>query len=269
VLETLQNKGASFFHDVVSASGLLPTQVEVALAELVSAGVVTADSFTGLRALLVPEQKRGSLTGERSRRRGSPSIYSVANAGRWSLLRAGAGVDGIEQRARAFLKRYGVVFRRLLARESGAPSWRDLVLVYRRMEARGEIRGGRFVAGVAGEQFALPDAIGLLRTVRKEPLPGTNYVISAADPLNLVGVITPELERVTASHRNRILIREGSAVAALEGRRVRLLEGHAGESEEELRRLLVHGPVAPQLRPYLRAPRSRRTPARQPQGQDS
>jgi ATP-dependent Lhr-like helicase len=184
----------------------------------------------------------------------------VANAGRWSLLEATAREDMLEQRARALLKRYGVVFRRILARESGAPSWRELVTLYRRMEARGEIRGGRFVAGMSGEQFALPEAIGLLRAVRREEPSDAPLVLSASDPLNLVGIITPETERVTASLGNRILFRGGSAVAALEGGRVRLLSGYTSEAEHVLLSQLMRGPVAPELRPYLqpRRPKGRR-----------
>jgi ATP-dependent Lhr-like helicase len=262
VCDVLAERGASFFHDLVAAAGLLPTQVEAALAELVAAGVATADSFTGLRALLVPEHKRAALSATTARRRRSrAAAYSVANAGRWSLLRAGDyaadHTNVVEQRARALLYRYGVVFRRLLAREAGAPSWRDLVLVYRRLEARGEIRGGRFVHGMAGEQFALPEAVGLLRAVRREKSTGATLVISAADPLNLVGIVTPEAERVAAAHRNRILFRDGAPVAALEAGEIRLLSGHEGEGEDELRRALGRGAIAPPLRAYLRSDRNR------------
>ncbi|HUE95506.1 MAG TPA: DEAD/DEAH box helicase, partial [Longimicrobiaceae bacterium] len=255
VREVLEERGASFFHDLASASGLLPTQAEGALGELVAAGLATADSFNGIRALLVPENKRPGLSGGKRRRR-TTAPYSVEHAGRWSLLRGGSSDDVVEARAKALLNRYGVVFRRLLAREGAAPSWRELVLVYRRLEARGEIRGGRFVAGVAGEQFALPEAVGLLRAVRREDPAGADIVISAADPLNLVGIVTPEDERVPASHRNRILYRNGSPVAALDGGSLRVLRNEDGNSEDELRRTLVRSRVAPALRPYLRPGRS-------------
>jgi ATP-dependent Lhr-like helicase len=236
VHDVLAEHGASFFHDLVAACGILPTQVEAALAELVACGLATADSFTGLRALLVPEHKRASLSGGVRRRRRA-SAYSVANAGRWSLLVPAATDDAtaLEQRARALLRRYGVVFRRLLARETNAPAWRDLIMVYRRLEARGEIRGGRFVSGMAGEQFALPEAVGLLRSVRRDGPTDETVVLSAADPLNLVGIITPETERVTATHRNRIMFRNGSAIAAAEGGQIRLLCGYRGEDEADLR----------------------------------
>jgi ATP-dependent Lhr-like helicase len=179
VLAALRKRGASFFHEIVQATGLLRTQVERALAELAGAGLVTADSFSGLRALLVPSEKR------RRQRRGVP-FYGVDTAGRWGLLAgADAGAvadDRVEQTARVLLNRYGVVFRSLLARESNLPTWRELVMVYRRMEARGEIRGGRFVRNFGGEQFALPEAVGRLRSVRKLPKTGEIATVSAADP---------------------------------------------------------------------------------------
>jgi ATP-dependent Lhr-like helicase len=218
---------------------ILPAQVEAALGELVASGLATADSFTGLRALLVPEHKRASFSGVR-RRRGRASAYSVANAGRWSLLTPSNvdEADVLEQRARTLLRRYGVVFRRVLAREPNAPAWRDLIMVYRRLEARGEIRGGRFVTGMAGEQFALPEAVGLLRSVRRETPTGSTIVLSAADPLNLVGIITPETERVTAAPRNRILFRDGAAIAAAEGGGLRVLSGNPGGDELDVRSAL-------------------------------
>src|SRR6185436_16189106 len=134
VRDALEKRGASFFHELVSATGLLPAYIERGLAELAGAGVATSDSFAGLRALLAPPEKRKAL---------------VEHAGRWALLGFQEGWDG-ESVARTLLRRYGVVFRSLLQRESHLPPWRDLVRIYRRMEARGEIRGGRFVAGFGG-----------------------------------------------------------------------------------------------------------------------
>src|SRR5690606_27961600 len=151
-------------------------------------------------------------------RRGRTSRYSVETAGRWAVLPAGESAE-IETRARALLRRYGVVFRRLLEREEGLPAWRDLVMVYRRLEARGELRGGRVVAGMAGEQFALPEAVGMLRGMRREK-PGEEIVISAADPLNLVGIITPE-SRIPALAGNRIYFVDGVPRAALVAGEVR------------------------------------------------
>jgi len=146
-------------------------------------------------------------------------------AGRWALLKTdAAGDDGkrIEEIARALLRRYGVVFRALLAREARLPTWRELAAVYRRLEARGEIRGGRFVSGFGGEQFALSDAVGRLRAVRKLDRSGELIALSGADPLNLVGIVTPEA-RVSGVTPNRVLYRDGLAIAALEGGELRRL----------------------------------------------
>ncbi len=181
VYEALKARGASFFHELVTATGLLRTHVERALGELAGVGLVTADSFSGLRALLTPLEKRKSLGGTRAGSR--RSAFGVDTAGRWALFNNDGAITGearTEAIARALLKRYGVVFRALLARESRLPTWRELVMVYRRLEARGEIRGGRFVGGFGGEQFALPDAVGRLRAVRKLDKSGELVVISGA-----------------------------------------------------------------------------------------
>ncbi|MCP5142692.1 MAG: DEAD/DEAH box helicase [Chromatiales bacterium] len=209
LLDTLRDGGAAFFEDLVDDSGLLPTQAEEALAELVGQGLVSADSFTGLRALITPAQKRGAPIPS-GRRRGR----SVSDAGRWSPLRVFAdGEDRIEEIAHALLRRHGVVFRRLLERDlDRLPAWRDLLYVYRRMEARGEIRGGRFVAGFAGEQYALPEAVKALRGARNAEAKGALVSISAADPLNLTGVLLPGA-RVPAQAGNRILFRDGVPIA--------------------------------------------------------
>jgi ATP-dependent Lhr-like helicase len=244
VLAVLQKRGASFFHELAGAARLLHTQVERALAELAGAGLVTADSFSGLRALLTPPRRRTRRV----------AGYGVDTAGRWALLQGthtDAPVDRTEAIARTLLERYGVAFRALLARESGLPPWRELVRVYRRLEARGEIRGGRFVNGFGGEQFALPDAVGRLRAVRKLERTSEFVALSAADPLNLVGLLTPDA-RVTAITRNRILFRDGMAIAALEGGELRRL-AECELNDETLRRLLIRRrPEAP-LNPYLRA----------------
>ncbi|HEX6317673.1 MAG TPA: DEAD/DEAH box helicase [Burkholderiales bacterium] len=237
--EVLDRKGASFFDELVRATGLLPAFVERGLAELAGAGVATADSFAGLRALLAPPEKRRGL---------------VETAGRWSLL-SSVKADDVEQIARTLLKRYGVVFRALLQRESQLPPWRDLGRVYRRLEARGEIRGGRFVAGVGGEQFAAADAVGRLRAVRKTEKPGELIVLSAADPLNLVGILTPEA-RVPAVHRNRILFRDGLPIAATEGGQLRRL-ADSDIDDAKLRTLLARRSLRHPLRAHLRTPTSR------------
>ncbi len=239
VLSVLQQRGASFYHDLVQGSGLLNTQVEAALGELAAAGLVTSDSFAGLRALLVPSDRRkpfGSST-----RRFRMAAAGVESAGRWSLLsHAGPRDEGeaIEAAAWTFLRRYGVVFRRALLRESLTIPWRKLAMVYRRLEARGEIRGGRFVHGMSGEQFALPEAVGSLRAVRREPPAGRLISISAADPLNLVGIVTPG-ERVPALRKNRIVFGDGVPLAALEGGTVRQLGDFGSYTAYEIERALV------------------------------
>jgi ATP-dependent Lhr-like helicase len=236
VRTALHKRGASFFSELVSVSGLLPAFVERALAELAGAGVATADSFAGLRALLAPPDKRRNL---------------VEMAGRWSLL-VSERTDDVEAIARTLLKRYGVVFRLLLQRESMLPPWRELVRVYRRLEARGEIRGGRFVAGFGGEQFAAADAVGRLRAVRKTEKIDELVVLSAADPLNLVGVLTPEA-RVAAIHRNRVLFRDGLPIAALEAGELRRLAA-SEMADDMLKSLLARRSLRQPLRPHLRVP---------------
>ena len=171
MLDQLTAQGASFFDELVEGTGLLPSQAEESLAELVALGLVNSDSFGGLRALLVPSERRRASGGLRRRRR---ALFGMDSAGRWALVRREraatperADADTIELVARGLLRRWGVVFWRLLAREAEwLPPWRDLLFCYRRLEARGEIRGGRFVAGLSGEQFAAPEAVGLLREVR-------------------------------------------------------------------------------------------------------
>jgi ATP-dependent Lhr-like helicase len=256
VYEALSARGALFFHEIVAATGLLRTHVERALGELAGVGVVTADSFSGLRALLTPSEKRRSLSGGRpgSRR----SAYGVDTAGRWALLSTENTVTGEERTeaiARLLLRRYGIVFRALLARESRLPTWRELVMVYRRLEARGEIRGGRFVGGFGGEQFAMPDAVGRLRAVRKVAKSGELAIVSGADPLNLVGILTPDA-RVTAIAQNRILYRDGVAIAAWEGGEVRRLAA-SEVGDETLRSLLSRRASVKALKPYLRTPTER------------
>ena len=222
VFDVLRAHGASFFHELMSASGLTRLDAELALAELVGAGLITADSFTGLRALLAA---RRANAGRRA------SKYAVDAAGRWAPLVNGAIAEDqrIELIARTLLKRYGIVFRALLARESRLPPWRELVQVYRRMEARGEIRGGRFISTFGGEQFALADAVTRLRAVRRLPRAGELITLSGADPLNLVGIVTPDA-RVPATARNRVLLRDGLAIAALErGELRRLADSELGD----------------------------------------
>jgi ATP-dependent Lhr-like helicase len=253
VLDALRDRGASFFSDIAEAAGLLHTQVELALAELVAWGLVTADSFTGLRALLVPAHLRPPV--DRARRRGSVAVFGMENAGRWSLIRGGdspekPSEEAIETVAWTLLRRYGVVFRRLMERETLLPSWADLLKVLRRLEARGEIRGGRFVDGFSGEQYALPDAVGKLRAMRKEPKRGELVSVSASDPLNLVGIATPG-EKLPALAGNRVLYRDGEPIAVLEGREPRFLVELDTATRWQAQNALVRRSVAPKLKAYL------------------
>jgi ATP-dependent Lhr-like helicase len=156
----------------------------------------------------------------------------------------------MENFARVLLRRYGVVFRRLFEREAFGVSWYELGRIYRRWEARGEIRGGYFVGGVSGEQFALPEAIGLLRSLRKAPLKGELVTLSAADPLNLAGILTPG-PRIAALTNNRILFRDGLPIAALEGGEIRQLSDET-TLDSTLEKLLKVGKLPGPLRPYYR-----------------
>ena len=216
VLSHLQQYGASFFADLVRGNRRLPSEVEGGLWELAAAGLVTADGFDNLRALLDPRRRRAE---GRDRARRPRHV-----AGRWSLLRSEGPTSQLaevaEHVARQLLRRYGVVFRDLLGRESLNLAWRDLLVQYRRMELRGEIRGGRFVSGFTGEQFALPEALEALRMVRREAgraddRGGALYdlKLSAADPLNLVGVILPGA-RIPALPSNYVVFRDGLPVRA-------------------------------------------------------
>ncbi len=260
VLEALSRGGAMFFGELVRQTSLLPSRVENALAELSAQGWVTADSFEGLRALLLPQEKRTPFA-DKERKRRHKAVSSVEFAGRWSLLRntaTGAALvpadsqlreHAIEVFARVLLRRYGVVFRRLLEREPFTISWYELGRVYRRLEARGEIRGGYFVSGISGEQFALPEAIGSLRSLRKSAAKGELITVSGADPLNLVGIITPG-PRVAAVANNRILFRDGIAVAALEAGKVIEFENLEREPEATISRALKIKQLPTALRPY-------------------
>jgi ATP-dependent Lhr-like helicase len=252
----LERDGASFFDDLVRASGLLRTQVETALGELVSRGLVGSDGFSGLRALLVPQSKRARHDQGHHRHR-TPS-YALAGAGRWSLFAStpapapGAPLhdEDLEAVAWALLRRWGVVFRRVIDREGALPPWRDLLRCYRRLEARGEIRGGRFVGGFTGEQYALPDAVAALRAVRRKARDGALVAVSAADPLNVVGVLTPG-RRVAALAGNRVLFRDGVPVAVREGAVTRLLADDAAVPAHELESALIRRRLPPSVRAYL------------------
>jgi ATP-dependent Lhr-like helicase len=205
LLELLDRGGAMFTRDLERRSGMLPAHVAMGLAELIAAGAITCDSFGGLRRLITPP----------SRRRGVMKRAPFAPPGRWSRLRMpgtaenlGGSTDPalVEFAAKQLLARYGVVFRRVLDRERIPVPWRDLVRVYRLWELRGDVRGGRFVQRFAGEQYALPEAVELMRRLRRERAgAGQGLVVSAADPLNLDGILTPE-PRVPSQARRQVLV---------------------------------------------------------------
>ena len=255
VLDMMTRQGAVFFDDIVAQSGILRTHAEEAVAELVSAGLATSDSFAGLRALLVPTRHKAS---RRGRERRNP--FDLSTAGRWGLTSRtpveGNPEEDLEAYARVALARYGVVFRRLTERENTSPPWRDLVRVLRRMEARGEIRGGRFVNGVWGEQYALGEAVTLLRSIRRKEKQGTLVAISAADPLNLVGIITPG-RRIPGITNNRILYRDGEPILIMEGGEIREASPVAAEEQWALRQELVRREFPPKLKAYLSGRRPR------------
>jgi ATP-dependent Lhr-like helicase len=226
VLEFVRQRGASFFADIVRGTGKLKSEVETALWELVAAGLFTADGFDNLRALIDPKRRAGQGRGRKARPRHS--------TGRWSLLFSGEATDrakALEAVCRVLLERYGVVFRELTLREEFPFKWRELLITFRRLEDRGEVRGGRFVDGFLGEQFALPVALESLRAARHgemkvgaHGLPAAGLrgagdappqaeivTLSAADPLNLVGIIVPG-ERVPAISGKTITLRDGATL---------------------------------------------------------
>ena len=213
VKDFLSSYGASFVPDIIAGTKRMPSEVENALWQLVAAGLVTADGFNALRGLVSGAAKRVKRSSrfKRRSRAGRPS------ASRWSLLQTHYAPDNaVEERAIQLLHRYGVVFPDLLAREPMAPSWRTLLQFYRRSEARGEIRGGRFVAGFIGEQFALPEAIETLRNMRRSEPDERLMAVSASDPLNLAGILTPGA-KVPAVNGNRIIYRDGIPLASKQG----------------------------------------------------
>ncbi|MDL2354582.1 MAG: DEAD/DEAH box helicase [Pseudomonadota bacterium] len=253
VLAALRRDGAMFFDqlrdELPAAARMLPVELENALGELVSTGLVNADSFAGMRAMLQPASKRAS-NDKRRRRAAGPGMEE---AGRWALVRRDAGADAadaspatpprkariepatLEHVAMTLLRRYGVMFWRLLEREAAwLPSWRELLPVYHRLEARGEIRGGRFVGGFSGEQFALPEAIPLLREVRRRGPDGALVCIAGVDPLNLCGTLLPG-DKVPALAGNRILFRDGLPVATIVAGKIAYLADPGAERE------LLHG----------------------------
>jgi ATP-dependent Lhr-like helicase len=243
LLQSLENGGAMFSDDLERESGLLRPQFEQAIAALVAQGLVTADAFSPLRWLIRPEAEKRKRDKALRRRRLSPNSQLL---GRWSSIASGlpgesqgaiSGQALLAIQCEALLRRYGVVFRAVLERESLLQPWRHLLRYLRRMEDRGEVFGGRFVDGFSGEQFALPEAIGLLRRHAVEPDHRQLKVINAADPLNLGGFITAGV-RTAAKPGNRILLENGVPAARLVSGEVELLKGanvSASKAERHLR----------------------------------
>ena len=256
VYDYLAMRGASFFTDIVDNTKLLRSQVEEALADLVANGVVVSDSFAGLRALLTPGSKKTQAAARRKHRQ---PVYDMVSAGRWSILQRGNAAPNAldptlaEEVAWVLLKRYGVVFKRLLEREGISIPWRVLLRTYHRLEARGDIRGGRFVGGVSGEQFALPEAIGMLRSIRRAGAQESLISVSAADPLNLVGIIIPG-NRITAHTSNRVLYQDGAPIASFESGETHFLVELSRAMEWKAKSALMRKATRPELRSYLQRP---------------
>ena len=275
ILEILSTRGACFQADLIARTRRLPSDVEEALWMLAANGLVTCDSVIPLRTRISAkpnrnraDRKRASgktnaaSSALRSRLRGGqpsasqrPRSQRQVSAGRWSLLEALDPVeDPLEAKAMQLLHRYGVVFPELLARERMAPRWRDLASIYRRLEARGEIRGGRFVSGFVGEQFALPDAVPALREAHRAPAAGAMAVVSACDPLNLVGIATPG-ERVPSLPGNRVVFRDGVPVASLE-KGIVVNRSNADAATMDTAVSLLYGPIRPARTERDRRPES-------------
>ncbi len=235
-LSVLRSRGPSFFGDLAAACGFDADQLQHAIGALVACGLATSDGFAGLRALVSAARGRPAPHDRRSR-----------FAGRWTAVEASGDSagrdDAVELQAWSLLRRYGVVFRRLLTRETNAATWRELARVYRRLEARGEIRSGRFVTGMSGEQFAVPEAVEQLREVRRIQADGALVTISAADPLNLAGIVTAG-ERIRTASRNRIVYRDGVPLAVVEKGIVRELAPIDPRIAADVSRALKTRPMA-------------------------
>lgn len=250
VVAALTEQGALFFDEIADSSRLLAAELEDALGELVAVGLVHCDSYAGLRALLMPAAKKARISSRRGR--GAQPWAGLHSAGRWALLRRPAPVDGnpsatpdpekIEQLVRILLRRYGVLCFQILQREANwLPPWRLLVRACHRLEARGELRGGRFIAGLTGEQFALPEAVAQLRAMRNSEPAGLEICLSATDPLNLIGTILSGT-RIPSLSGNRVLYRDGLPIAALIGGEVQqLIDMSPGEQWHARTRLLRTG----------------------------
>ena len=234
---------------------MLPSQVEQSLSELAALGLVSADGFAGIRSLVSPRRHSKSVSRRRAHR---PAIHSTGprGGGRWSIfpavepvvLRKGEG--RVERWAELLLDRYAIIFRDLLARETAAPPWWQLAAVFRRWEAQGKVHGGRFVEGVAAEQYALPGMIDRLRALREKPLDNGWVILSSADPLNLIGIVTPG-DRISATHGNAIALRGGKLLATRLSGEVTFHDTLSTHEMRELRReILLTGEARSHLRQH-------------------
>jgi len=264
IADDLKVNGASFFDQIQNRTNLLKSQLESGLAELVSRGRLTSDSYTGLRALLTPNKKKPSVHRSRHRR----AMFGVEDAGRWSLLeivkkeeeeknrRLRWDVLDDEQLERLvciYMKRWGVLFKSLLDKELHAPPWRALLATLRKMELRGLIRGGRFVAGVGGEQFSFPETVDALRKYKKqkdnsgEPV---YHSISACDPLNLINLILPS-QKLSKLSKNRVLYEDGVPIAVLDSGKVRFIKKIDENQHWPLQQVLTKKVFPVRLKSYL------------------
>ena len=229
------------------------------MAELVSAGHLSSDSFTGLRALLTPDARKPSGHSNGRRR----AAFGVEDAGRWSLMREQSpssdssntlDSEQLERLIMIYLERWGVLFKRVLERESSAPPWRVLLQKLRSMELQGSIRGGRFIAGIAGEQFALPESVSTLRQFARNQDASeraTEYVsVAAADPVNLLGIVLPET-RLAKLAKNRVLYKDGLPLAVLEKNEVRFLREVQEQEQWQLQQVLTQREFPARLRAYI------------------
>jgi len=253
IYQVLKDKGASFFADISSEAKLLNNQVENGISELVAHGLVNSDSFIGLRALLTPNYNKPSESNRRKRQ----TTFSIEHAGRWAVIPPFTGTDQdklnfeyLEKLIFIYAKRYGVVFRKILEKESFAPPWRVLIRVLRRLELQGKLRGGRFISGVSGEQFATPEVVKELRKIKNKPKTDQLVVLSATDPVNLLGLILPT-DKVSILTNNRILFLDGIPIAVLESKQVKFLKEFDKETQWKLQNVLIQRSFPPKLRAYL------------------
>ncbi|MCP5344073.1 MAG: DEAD/DEAH box helicase [Pseudomonadales bacterium] len=257
--QDIAQHGASFFDQISRRTGLLRSQLEQGLAELVSAGRISSDGFTGLRALLTPDSRKPGGHGSAHRR----ASFGVEDAGRWSLMQeqhteargeVTLNDEQLDRLIMIYLERWGVLFRRVLERESAAPPWRVLLQRLRLMELQGVLRGGRFIAGVGGEQFALPETVTRLRQFGKNQdaeQRSSEYVsLAAADPVNLLGILLPET-RLPRLAKNRVLYKDGLPLAVLEKNEVRFLREVDEKEQWQLQQVLTQRDYPTRLRAYI------------------